>query len=104
MKSVVAHSKGCLSVAYALEALALLGAKAAAARAKRAHYITLGAVVEFPDGYENVSQYLGALDWFGAMNSRRHVEHESVTGAWHHLNTMLPASMGVADVLGQAGR
>lgn len=40
--------------------------------------------------FGKVQQYLGALDWFGGMNSRLHVAHERIPKAWHHLNRGMP--------------
>lgn len=97
--SVAGHSKGCLSIAFALEALAMARKPRAVERAKRMRIVTVGAVIELPRGYANVGQYLGAVDWFGAMNSRIHVEHERVPGAWHHLNTKVPMHLDFAGVL-----
>lgn len=97
--SIAGHSKGSLSIAYALNGLTLTKDKTAVEKAKQTRIVTAGAVVEFPQGYTNVGQYLGALDWFGTMNSRRDVPHETVPLAWHHLNTSLPMHMDFAAVL-----
>lgn len=97
--TLAGHSKGCLSIAYALEALALSGAEAAIAKAREARVTTVGAVVEFPSGFDNVGQYLGALDWFGGLNSRIGLDFTPWPGAWHHLNTAIPTHMDFADVL-----
>lgn len=99
IKSVAGHSKGCLSIAYAIEALALLDDAEAVARAKAMRITTAGAVVALPPGYGNVGQYLGAIDGFGRLNSRSTVARSSVAGAWHHLNTTLPFHMDFAAVL-----
>lgn len=97
--SIAGHSKGSLSIAYALEALSLTKGQAAIDKAKKARIATAGAVVELPQGFTNVGQYLGALDWFDRLNSRRDVPHETVPMAWHHLNTSLPTHMDFAVVL-----
>ncbi len=98
--SVAGHSKGSLSIAYALEKLAGDATNwKARDRAMEMRITTAGAVVEFPNGFENVGQYLGSVDWFGRMNSRPGVDHETVPGAWHHLNTAYPMHMDFADIL-----
>ncbi len=96
--TVVGHSKGCLSIVFALEALALLKDHAAIDHARAAKFVTLGAVVEFPRGYENVKQVIGAIDWFGGMNSRLGKDAIKVPGAWHHLNRALPYHLNARDV------
>ena len=98
------HSKGCLSIAYALEALMRSGDEDAIERARQARITTAGAVVQLPRGFDNTGQYLGMLDGFGAVNSRLGVGFHPWPGAWHHLNTALPAHMDFADVLAREGR
>jgi hypothetical protein len=67
---LLGHSKGCLSIAAALEVLACFGVKTARDRARSIGVITTGAVVEMAGGFHNVIQFLGNLDGLGAMNSR----------------------------------
>ena len=62
VKTLLGHSKGCLSIAYALQALAVSGAGASQQKVRSAQIVTTGAVVEFPDGYENTTQFLGSFD------------------------------------------
>lgn len=102
IKTLLGHSKGCLSIAYALEALVLGAGRAAVEKAKAIEIVTTGAVVEFPDGFGNVRQYLGSLDWFGGMNSRLGERYVTWPGSFHHLNTALPFHMKVADILDHA--
>lgn len=97
--SIAGHSKGCLSIAYALESLALGANKDLVTRAQAIRIMTTGAVVALPDGFDNVGHYIGALDWFGGMNSRLDLPSTRVAGAWHHLNTSLPMHMDFAAVL-----
>ena len=96
---LVGHSKGCLSIAFALEALAWLKDADAIGKARAARVLTLGAVVEFPDGYDNVVQVIGSLDGFGGLNSRPFKRADFVPGAWHHLNARLPFHLDVSSVL-----
>lgn len=97
--SLVGHGKGSLAIAAALEALTHARDDEALERAKQTRITTAGAVVELPEGFENVGQYLGQFDWFGTMNSRRSVPHETVPGARHHLNTAMPMHMDFAEVM-----
>ncbi len=97
--SLAGHSKGCLSIAFALEALALSRNAEALRKARKTRVTTVGAVVALPSGFTNVGQYIGAIDWFGALNSRGSVAHEMVPMAWHHLNTTLPYHLDFAEVL-----
>ncbi len=99
IKSVAGHSKGSLSIAYALEGLVLTGQRRAIKKAKATRVTTAGAVVALPEGFDNAGQYLGATDWFGGMNSRLGVDHQVVPLAWHHLNTSIPLHMDFAAVL-----
>ena len=100
--TILGHSKGCLKIAFALGAINLLNKSSDITRAKRARIITTGAVVDFPDGFNNVRQYLGTLDWFGGMNSAPGKDFVSVPNAWHHVNTSFPFHMNIEEVLKQA--
>ncbi|WP_422039990.1 hypothetical protein [Roseibium sp.] len=97
--SVAGHSKGCLSIAYAMNALALGDDEAALERARQTRVVTVGAVTAFPTGFNNCAQYIGDIDWFGGMNSRLKVPHTKVDKAWHHLNTELPYDLDFDAVL-----
>lgn len=99
IKLIAGHSKGCLSIAYALQTLALGKDAATKKKAKSIEIITLGAVVEFPAGFNKVKQYLGSIDFFGGMNSRSGIDYIKWDGAWHHLNTSLPAHMDFSQIL-----
>jgi hypothetical protein len=100
--TILGHSRGCLSISSALEALHVLNKPSDIARARRARIITTGAVVEFPAGFNNARQYLGTLDWFGAMNSIPGKDFIPVPNAWHHVNTSFPFHMNMKEVLKQA--
>ncbi len=101
VRSVAGHSKGCLSIAFALARLAGNPdvPPTALDRARAMRVLTCGAVVDLPSGFDNVCQYLGALDGFGAMNSRLWLDHVLIPQAWHHLNTDLPLHMDLAGIL-----
>ncbi len=64
VETLVGHSKGCLEIAFALEALAASD-PAALARVSAIDIVTLGAVVAVPPGLPRLRQYLGEIDWFG---------------------------------------
>jgi hypothetical protein len=102
--SLLGHSKGCLSIATALQRLADAGPSPALDRAAAVRVVTLGAVVETPPGLPGAVQFLGSLDAFGGLNSRRDRPFETVPGAWHHLNTALPAALSVGEALNRADR
>ncbi|MFL0801407.1 MAG: hypothetical protein K6L80_13210 [Agarilytica sp.] len=97
--SVAGHSKGCLSIAIALEALTDGKNDEALARAKNIDLVTVGAVVTFPEGFAHIRQFLGSIDWFGGLNSRPLEDRISVPNAWHHLNTSMPYHMDLVEVL-----
>ncbi|WP_146347469.1 hypothetical protein [Falsiphaeobacter marinintestinus] len=99
---ICGHSKGCLSIASALDSLAQSGKTDAIERQKDMQIITAGAVVALPQVFRNVTQNLGELDWFGGMNSRLSLDYTTVPGAWHHLNTTLPGHLDFDEVLESA--
>lgn len=110
---VVAHSKGAYSLATALYQLRgddrlLHGVSA------NLQVITLGAVVEFPEGTPSVKQLLGAWDGFGWLNSSQallgcaaHLGTSPpftwVPGASHSLSRFMPGALSVAASLEIAG-
>ena len=101
---LVAHSKGSLVVAHALQRYVDDLEGDDSPLFKRLHIVTLGAVVGVPAEFKHVKQYLGAYDWFGGANSSLGVKHERVQGASHHLNPGFPYHMDVAPLLnGSAG-
>ena len=99
--SVAGHSKGSLSIAYALQGLAATRRHGAIERARAMRVTTAGAIVALPSGFDNAGQYLGSLDGFGRLNSRFGVSYTAVPMAWHHLNTFLPLHMDFAAVMAQ---
>ena len=101
---LVAHSKGSLVVAHALQRYVDDLEGDDSPLFKRLHIVTLGAVVGVPAEFKHVKQYLGAYDWFGGANSSLGVTHERVPGVSHHLNPGFPYHMRVAPLLnGGAG-
>jgi len=65
----------------------------------RLHVVTFGAVVDIPDEFRHVQQFLGSLDWFGSLNSRRSTPRSLVPGAWHHLNSRFPYHLDAVKTL-----
>lgn len=102
IETLLGHSKGCLAIALALEALSACRDAAALKRARAIRIVTAGAVVELPGGFTRARQFLGALDWFGGLNSRLGQAYIAVPGAWHHVNTALPLHMSVAGIVERA--
>ena len=104
LDTLVAHSKGSLIVAHALQRYVDDLEGDDSPLFKRLHIVTLGAVVGVPAEFKHVKQYLGAYDWFGGANSSLGVTHERVPGVSHHLNPGFPYHMRVAPLLnGGAG-
>ena len=104
LDTLVAHSKGSLVVAHALQRYVDDLGGDDSPLFKRLHIVTLGAVVGVPSEFKDVKQYLGAYDWFGGANSSLGVTHERVPGVSHHLNPGFPYHMRVAPLLnGGAG-
>ena len=106
LDTLVAHSKGSLVVAHALQRYVDDLEGDDSPLFKRLHIVTLGAVVGVPAEFKHVKQYLGAYDWFGGANSSLGVKHERVPGVSHHLNPGFPYHMRVAPLLngGAGGR
>ena len=99
LDTLVAHSKGSLVVAHALQRYVDDLEGDDSPLFKRLHIVTLGAVVGVPAEFKHVKQYLGAYDWFGGANSSLGVTHERVPGVSHHLNPGFPYHMSVAPLL-----
>ncbi len=97
--SIAGHSKGSLGIAYALHFLEEQGELESLERAKLIEIITAGAIAKFPEGFENLTQFLGSIDSFGKLNSRSNIDHTVVPNAWHHLNRTLPFHLDLAEAL-----
>lgn len=58
--------------------------------------VTVSAAIYMPDSFRNIVDVIGALDWFGAINSRPDVGIEvRVPMAWHHTSTAYPYHLPV---------
>lgn len=99
IRLLVGHSKGNYSIENALEGwLSARGQRAELSPAALC-VVTLGAVIRFPDAFENVHQFIGEVDLLGLANSRISLEAERMPGRWHSLNRALPGAMSVRDAL-----
>ncbi|MGK5114749.1 hypothetical protein [Geodermatophilus sp. CPCC 205506] len=96
---VVGHSKGSLMLDYAMEQFVRDLDGDSHPLFDSLHVVTLGAVVDFPDQFKHVKQFMGSRDWFGGLNSRRGLERSVVPKAWHHLNRKLPHHLDAVAVL-----
>jgi hypothetical protein len=99
IRSITGHSKGCLAIAAALNALVISGDEAPIERVRNARIIMVGTVVPVPSAFRNVDQYLGALDMFGWLNSSLGAHFALIPGAGHHLNPALPLHMDLPALL-----
>jgi hypothetical protein len=89
------HSKGNLVLSEALFAFD----DAPAALRAGARIVTVSAAVAMPGRFAPVLDVMGALDWFGALNSRPLLRIETVVPmAWHHTNTEMPFHLPVTRV------
>ncbi len=99
VSALYAHSKGCLSITYAMDALLNAGAGPDLARQAGVQITTVGTVIRLPRALTQVQQYLGELDWFGGMNSQRDLDYVTIPGALHHLNSAVPGHLDFAELL-----
>ncbi len=103
---LVGHSKGNLVISEALTLLAGADPARATALAESLHIVTIGARVHMPQPFWRITDVMGALDTFGAANSRLELATDVVVpAAWHHTNTELPLHLPVTrtlrDILGR---
>lgn len=103
LDTLLAHGKGALVLAHALQRFVDDLEGEDSPLFKRLHIVTLGAVVGVPASFSHVRQFLGAYDWFGGANSSLGVKHERVPGASHHLNPGFPYHMSLAQLLNGRG-
>lgn len=97
---LIGHSKGNLVLSEALYALKARRPGELSALADRADIVTVSARIAMPVAFRSVVDVMGALDGFGAMNSRLDIAVDvPVRGAWHHTNTELPMHLPVTEIL-----
>lgn len=99
LELLVGHSKGCLSLAFALNAVVRSGSEKLQ---PNLHVITIGCVTHFPAEVKK-SQFLGTEDRLGHRNSRPRVPRIPLPGKEHSLNSDFSTSVNVAEVLRLAG-
>ena len=92
LDTLIAHSKGSLVLAHALQSYVDDLEGDDSPLYKHLRIVTLGAVVGVPAEFMHVKQYLGAYDWFGGANSSLGVVHERVPGLSYYLRSWLPLS------------
>ena len=102
VRLLVGHSKGSLSIAFALHALANAHQPLAAALGSKLNIVTMGAVTAMPQEFTQVRQFLGGLDLFGWLNSRHPYKYQVVPAANHWTNPQYSFAMKVAQVLSLA--
>jgi hypothetical protein len=100
LRLLVGHSKGDLVLDYVLERFARRHSDGHP-YFDRLAVATFGAVADLPPAFRRVHQFLGALDWFGGLNSRADVPCVRIPDAWHHLNTAMPFHLPAEQVLRQ---
>lgn len=101
---LVGHSKGNLVLSEALFELTEREPGRATALAATATMVTISAKIAMPRPFRRIIDVMGALDWFGAFNSRPDIRTDHVVpGAWHHTNTELPMHLPVTGTLRQLG-
>ncbi len=96
---LLGHSKGDLLIDYSLEKFAKLNESNHHQYFEDLNIVTVGTVTDLPPQFQRTHQFIGQVDWFGGINSRLSVDHETVPHAWHHLNTKLPFHLDLEKTL-----
>jgi hypothetical protein len=104
IESITTHSKGCLSMAMAMQNVFKSDNTDAKERAMNIDLVTVGSVVALPAQVTKIRQYLGAMDGFGAINSRLKVDFHPVQFASHHLNRSVPFNLKLAEAMATSYR
>ena len=99
LEFLVGHSKGSLLIDFVLDQFVDELEGDDSPLFKELNVITMGAVVDISSKFQRVTQFLGAIDWFGRLNSRPGLPHEVVPDAWHHLNRSIPKHMDAVSLL-----
>lgn len=90
------HSKGNLVLSEALFEATRNERRPSGAIDGDTWVVTLSAAIHMPACFERIVDVMGAMDWFGAINSRMGVGIEMRwPNAWHHTNTELPFHLPV---------
>jgi hypothetical protein len=109
MNILVGHSKGAMLIDFVLEEFVrLMDLKEQDHRYyDDLHVVTVGAVVGVSRNFKKTSQIIGALDWFGGMNSLPDLLEDAnpdtqpryIANASHHLSRIWPYQLGLVDAL-----
>ncbi|MDH6266815.1 hypothetical protein M2360_002211 [Rhizobium sp. SG_E_25_P2] len=92
------HSKGNLVLSEALYSIRDADASLCRKLAKISKIVTVSAVIDMPRPFSDITDVIGALDWFGGFNSRLDLRPDRLApNAWHHTNTELPFALDVRD-------
>lgn len=100
------HSKGNLVLSEALYKLKETDRSRLQGLAQSMWIVTVSAAIYMPEEFEDrVIDVIGAIDWFGGMNSRPDVKIEKRwPRAWHHTNTEAWYALPVTDVFRELRR
>ncbi len=107
LEILVGHSKGAMLIDFVLEEFVHRMNGQAHRFYDELDVVTVSAVVGVPHNFKKTCQIIGALDWFGGMNSLPDLLGDMnpatrpryVENAWHHLNLELPFRLGLGDAL-----
>jgi hypothetical protein len=99
LELLVGHSKGSLLIDFVLDQFVDELEGDDSPLFEQLDVITMGAVVDISRKFRKVKQYLGAIDWFGGLNSELGLPHQLVPNAWHHLNRSIPRHMDAVSLM-----
>lgn len=100
LQRLIGHSKGNLVVSEALYSLKAADPVRLQQLARQSHIVTISAKIAMPAEFERITDVMGQVDGFGALNSRWDFATEvKVPLAWHHTNTQLPMHLPVTQTL-----
>jgi len=100
LQRLIGHSKGNLVVSEALYSLKAADPARLQQLARHSHIVTISAKIAMPAEFERITDVMGQIDGFGALNSRWDFATEvKVPLAWHHTNTQLPMHLPVTQTL-----
>ncbi|MHB0952696.1 MAG: cell envelope biogenesis protein OmpA [Allorhizobium sp.] len=98
--TLVGHSKGNRVLSEALYALKEEDRARIRALAAGLRIVTFGGRIAMPPDFRDVIDVVGALDWYGEMNSRPQIETDvSAPLVGHSTNTGFPGSLQVTRLL-----
>lgn len=108
MEILVGHSKGALLIDFVLEEFVQRLAGQRHRYYDNLQVVTVSAVVGLPRHFKRTCQIMGALDWFGKMNSLPDLlddpdpatQPKFIEDAQHHLNTQREHCLKLVDALG----